>query len=76
MARYYKLRIWIFMIYPLDGCAPVAQVGISNISQAIVIGAFYQASAVKNFLLIKPNNNVVLSVTLARVIGFKSMTTD
>ena len=76
MARNYKIRIRILFNYFSDRPGPVIQVGIGNVAQPLVFGAFYQTAAIQNSFFLKPNYQIIGGVALAGVIRFKLPVSD
>lgn len=76
MSGYHIARLRVFVDQLFHGSFPSIDVGIASISEIIVFGTFYKASAIQYFFLFEPNNNIVLSMACTWIKSLKFLISD
>src|SRR5450755_201562 len=54
-----------FLYHPLYGPWPFRNIGVSNITQIVILHAFHQASSIEDLVLIEPDNDIIFSMTFS-----------
>src|SRR5690554_3327402 len=73
MRNDYKFRIRVFLLDIFQRSFIFHHIAISHKTQIFSFSAFYQATPIENFFLLKPNDNIVFRMSLSWIIGLKSI---
>ena len=64
---------WVSFQDIIDRLLPLAGIGIGQVSKVLTFSTFNKATTIKDFFVVKPDDDVVFGMAFAGIIGFKLM---